>query len=158
MSACIIPLAPDFQDPPPVPASPAPALSGFMPQNFGSTVSIPATFGATAIDPNLADTLYVRWIIDYPPYTANTLVLPTGTQSLTPPGQATISQPITCTFNNVLAPSVDSKHKLELIVGTQDFVANTCGISNANCLDEIVGGGPVARAAWTIVMSCPAGP
>jgi hypothetical protein len=161
MSACIIPVAPDFQDPLPDPPAPAPALSGFQPLDSGSTVIIASTtqgtaFAATVIDPNLGDKLFGRWTVDYPPYTSATLVLPTTTPQLMSSGQATVQQNISCSINNVLAPTAGSEHRLQLLVGNQDFVANSCSNSNPNCLDEIEGGGPVARANWTIVMSsCP---
>jgi hypothetical protein len=131
-----------------------------MPLDSGSTFILTgttATFSATVIDPNLGDSLSARWTIDYPPYNAmGTLVLPTMTPELMPSGQATASQNISCSLNNALAPTAGSQHRLQLMVGNQTFRYDSCTASNPSCLDEIVGGGPVARANWTIVMSsCP---
>jgi hypothetical protein len=134
----------------------------FSPLDSGSTVSIATTqqgtlFQATAIDPNVQDSsLVVRWTIDYPPYTATTWAPPTTPLPLSTLGQGMIEQYISCSINNLLAPTADSKHSLQLLVANRNFVANSCSASDPNCLDEIEGGGPVARANWTIVMACPA--
>lgn len=69
MSACVLPIAPEFQDPPasanyaPFFVTTAPAL-GF--------VATTANFSVTVSDPNVGDDLYVRWIANFPPASGDT--------------------------------------------------------------------------------------
>ncbi len=69
-SGCIIPLAPEFEDPPAT-INYAPYIENSLP-TLGSEITAPpsgdVSFSLTVSDPNLGDTLYVRWISDYPPY------------------------------------------------------------------------------------------
>ena len=73
MSACIIPVAPDFQDPPSPPDSQQyPYLSDFMPQEGSlNSVADPINAGsmlsANVSDQTIGITLYVRWAINSPP-------------------------------------------------------------------------------------------
>ena len=65
MSACIIPVAPSFQDPPSTPDSP-PYLSNFSPKNFNDIVTVPVpagqVFSATVSDPTSATrSTFVGW-------------------------------------------------------------------------------------------------
>jgi hypothetical protein len=69
MSACVLPIAPEFQDPP--------ASQNFAPEILdtdpvaGSIVSVTGTvptFHVLVTDPNVGDDLQVRWIADYPPF------------------------------------------------------------------------------------------
>jgi hypothetical protein len=74
LPACVLPIGPDFQDPPPVPNYP-PYFAQVGPNTplFGSTVAISdsgTTFEVIVADPNPGDTLSVRWVSDYPIYTA----------------------------------------------------------------------------------------
>src|SRR3954465_8419769 len=66
MSACIIPAGPEFQDPPGVPDSP-PYLVSESPDEGTVVVSANATFVVTPGDFNVGDTIYVRWITEFPP-------------------------------------------------------------------------------------------
>lgn len=62
---CVIPLAPDFEDPeanfPPYMVSSIPA-SGEVVTVGNATPAFMVTLG----DPNVGDTLYVKWLFDYP--------------------------------------------------------------------------------------------
>ena len=61
---CVLPLAPNFDDPP-AERNYAPTLVDFTPaQGFVS----PGPLTVTVSDPNVGDDLVVRWIVDYPPY------------------------------------------------------------------------------------------
>ena len=64
---CVLPLAPNFDDPP-AERNYAPTLVDFTPaQGFVS----PGPLTVTVSDPNVGDDLVVRWIVDYPPYNAD---------------------------------------------------------------------------------------
>lgn len=74
LPACVLPVGPDFQDPPTVPNYP-PYFVAVGPNTpfFSSTVAISdsgTTFEVIVADPNAGDTLSVRWVSDYPIYTA----------------------------------------------------------------------------------------
>jgi hypothetical protein len=63
---CVLPLAPSYDDPP-AERNYAPTLTTFAPpQGFVS----PGALSVTVSDPNVGDDLVVRWILEYPPYTA----------------------------------------------------------------------------------------
>jgi hypothetical protein len=163
MSACIIPVAPNFQDPPSTPDSP-PYLYNPQPNNFGEIVTVPVKnakpFSANVRDPNVEDTLSYLWVVDYPPFiTGVTLSGNQGSIYPLPNGQPIdmqLPQLITCPFlNTVVAPS-DGKHQLELIVANRQF-SPPDGLSPDNVLDSIDDPtGFVVRASWTFVISCPA--
>lgn len=162
MSACIIPVAPNFQDPPSPPDSP-PYLYNFQPQNFGEIVTVPVKdakpFSANVRDLNVGETINYRWVVDYPPFITG-VTLSGNQDSITPlAGQSIdtqLPQPITCPFlNTVVAPS-DGKHQLELIVANRTF-SPPDGLTPDNVLDSIDDPtGFVVRASWTFVISCPA--
>jgi hypothetical protein len=165
MSACIIPAAPNFQDPPSVPDSP-PYLSGFQPNNPGEIVTIlpeapgkdpQMQFSANVTDIDLGDTLYFQWVLDYPPFQNGVTNL--GNQGKITPrldGQAintSLPELITCNF--VGRPS-DCTHQLELIVADRPF-STSPQLNTDNVLDSIDDpDGFVVRANWTIAISCSA--
>jgi hypothetical protein len=72
LSACVLPIAPEFEDPPAA-QNFAPQIVDTVPIN-GSPVST-TTFRVVFTDPNIADTLWVRWIADFPPHTTNSRLL-----------------------------------------------------------------------------------
>ena len=74
MSACILPLSPEFQDPPSSPNF-APVIIDTNPPEGSVLSRMPSeeiTFRVTISDPNVLDNLYVRWVADYPPFSVNT--------------------------------------------------------------------------------------
>ncbi|MEO5768655.1 MAG: hypothetical protein ABIS92_09925 [Polyangia bacterium] len=73
-AGCVLPVSPDFQNPPAIPNS-YPYFWNIFPA-AESTVTFPSAgsgepFKIQLGDPNLDDTLYVRWISDYPPFAIN---------------------------------------------------------------------------------------
>ena len=64
LSACIIPLAPEFEPPE---RNMSPYIVNTSPAQ-GSFVSENEEIAVTLADPNLGDTLYFRWVFNYPPY------------------------------------------------------------------------------------------
>ena len=69
---CVVPVEPHFQDPPQAPNY-YPYLSNADPIAQTAVTVQPApgmlVFNVQVGDQNLDDTLYVRWVSDYPPYT-----------------------------------------------------------------------------------------
>jgi len=163
MSACIIPVAPDFQDPPSVPTS-GPTLSGFSPGNFGELVTVPVPqgllFSANVTDLDPRATLRIRWLVDYPPDSDATTLVELGSitpsaDGLTIKQQAITTQtPVDCGW---IKQPLTSTHQLELVVADSDFLDS----SNSNLpadkkLDSARDPTGVAYAFWNIVISCPA--
>jgi hypothetical protein len=153
MSACIIPVAPEFQDPT---ASPnyAPVLEHANP-DFGSLVTIPTMlqFQVNATDPNLDDNLYFRWFVDFPPFTANVtheigddgeVVHPVDGTAL----QAIIKVTVDCLDG--LAATANSLHQLELLVADRPFLPSPS-------IDQVSPPGIVVRANWTFQVNCQSG-
>jgi hypothetical protein len=164
MSACIIPVAPNFQDPPSVPDAP-PYLSNFQANsqatNVGEIVTIPGagqvTFSANVTDNDVGHPLRYLWTLDYPPFKNGvTKLLNQG--DVTPPldGQPIkmqLTQIVDCNF--IGRPS-EGAHQLELIVADRDF-SKAPDLTADNVLDSIDDPtGFVVRASWTIVASCSA--
>jgi hypothetical protein len=79
ISACIIPVGPEFQDPPGDPDSP-PFLISESPDEGTTVVSATATFVVRPGDFNVGDTIYVKWITEFPPAVPQ----PSGTFFLEP--------------------------------------------------------------------------
>jgi hypothetical protein len=72
-AGCVIPLAPEFQDPPVAPNYP-PYLVDTDPYRdtpvLGSNDPTLVPIDVTVADPNLDQNLYARWVADYPEYVA----------------------------------------------------------------------------------------
>jgi hypothetical protein len=73
--ACVLPISPEFQDPPGAPNA-APEITG---SNFFPGAQVVATtmqtFSFTISDPNGSATLYVRWVADVDPFSANARII-----------------------------------------------------------------------------------
>jgi hypothetical protein len=67
LSACVLPIGPDFQDPPAVPNY-EPYFQGVFPDAETTHQLLPPDkFDIVLGDPNPTDRLSVRWIANYPP-------------------------------------------------------------------------------------------
>jgi hypothetical protein len=110
-----VPVVPDFQDP---------AVSANLPPYFESSTPLfqwqrmaPEEFSAKVIDPNPFDTLYVRWVSDYPNFqSAYSRLLQEGQVG----SEAVVSYrvPISCETFSAAAPL---PHRLVVIVADQPF-------------------------------------
>jgi hypothetical protein len=125
MSACVLPVGPEFQDPPgaanasPIIVEATPDIGMRVTGNSMDTF----TFSLTVTDPNPGDTLHVRWLADYPPFSAtNTRLLqedtvPASTTGM--PQQTSVSRPIGCRTSPLSAlPS----HQVMAIVADRPFL------------------------------------
>jgi hypothetical protein len=162
MSACIIPVAPNFQDPPSVP-DPGPYLTGYTPANGEIVAYTPpaTTFKAIVTDQNVNTSLYVRWMFDYPPATATTQILPflPGQMEEIKPGpdgqpiKQELSQEIRC--DQLQYPN--GLHQVELIVADLGFKDSSMVDPADTRFDTLMDSdrtGHIQYANWTIVMSC----
>ncbi len=120
MSACIIPVAPNFQDPPNQPdsvpylqvLSGTPAFNSIYPLTGPST-----TFFVNVTDPDPGATLYYEWVFDYPQSALGTPQLANANNAgLSPP--ARLFQDVSC--QRVVATQ-STTHQLELFVANGPF-------------------------------------
>jgi hypothetical protein len=151
-SACVVPLAPQFEDPPAA-QNIAPIIRDPFPTN-GAVVNTQTSrdFRVTVFDPNASDDLHVRWIADYPPYGPNTRLL--GSPDL-PHGMTASPQTTEITIdciNSNLALGVP-QHQIMVIIADQTFLPtdNQPLDSKLTALPKSAGS---AEAHWTLNLLC----
>jgi hypothetical protein len=140
MPACIIPVAPDFQDPDGIGNSPPEILNetpkaGSM---VSATVSMLVTFEIVVADVN-QDDLNIRWIVDGRPAFSMQPSVPGGS------GSTTVSQTIHCYD---VDPSV-SLHPVRAFVADRAFVE---GSSDPMAVKSP---GKSAHDDWWLTLECP---
>ncbi|MES1207262.1 MAG: hypothetical protein ABUS79_15100 [Pseudomonadota bacterium] len=153
MFACVIPVAPEFKDPLAASNSP-PAIISADP-DFGRVVSVAPslTFRISVVDLNVNDALYVRWVVDYPPFRPATSAYPveyfphpaTGVVHSESP-----SHTLDCSsgFGAVTTPQ-----QFAVFVADRPLQLNS--VENNEHLDLTETGGYVASGSWTVVFQCP---
>jgi hypothetical protein len=155
MSACVLPIAPEFQDPP-ASQNYAPFFLATDPP-IGAVVSTPS-FRVTVRDPNVGDNLYVRWISNFPPATGDTRAFKEETIPHSADGTLlfadSTAQP-TCIKD--LVANLPS-HRVMVVVSDRQFldVVQT-GSPEADYARVPAGAGKVV-ATWTLDLLCKGGP
>ena len=153
MSACVLPIGPDFQDPI---ASPnyAPVFIDSNPM-FGtaatSTPTVLQTFSVQISDPNVGDQLTVRWIVDFPPFTVDTRPQPDQVFDPSANGQSLdqqISLRPSCLLTSLAKTPV---HQIEVVVSDRGFVT----AQDPTDLTSIPAGGQEIFGNWTLDLECP---
>lgn len=153
MSACIIPVAPDFQDP--VAAQNFPPYAISVDPLAGSVITVPlegATFDVKMLDPNVGDTMYARWIADFPPVSAQTQKLQEDSSQPPASGHQNTKEfvyTLQC-GTNIPIDVITSPQQLQLVVADGAF------LSDPTRPDAVATGVFRARFNWTFVMKCPA--
>jgi hypothetical protein len=148
MPACVVPVAPTFQDPIGEPNVP-PYIVSAIP-SVGFVASATQMFQVTVTDQNVGDTLNYQWLIDYPPYNGDTR--PGDIGSIAPSANGTqqqVTRPLLrlpCSYN----PAPKAVHQLQFILADREFDP-----SNSTVPDALPpkSDGFVVRASWTF--SCP---
>jgi hypothetical protein len=164
MSACIIPVAPNFQDPPSPPDSP-PFLSDLMPHpgsvsSVMDPINVGATFSGNVTDQTIGVTLHVRWALNFPPTPGAPPTQVLNDRPLSPPqdGQPivdqSVEQTVKCNLLTSSMPPSDGRYALELIVADSPL-SNDPTLPADQLLDPN-SNGSVVRADWTLIMNCPA--
>lgn len=156
MPACIIPVAPDFQDPVSFPQV-APWIHDPSPYDFGQVVSVTntkegVTFSVQVTDLNASDELHARWIVN-PPGLQNNPTLETVT--LTPPDSDTVT--------NRPLPTVGVV-ETQIICGSNTWKSNPLPqqlelvVADGKFTDDLDMIDPLktrrSYANWTIVLEC----
>jgi|GEM_PF-1937723 hypothetical protein len=155
MSACVLPIGPDFQDPLSSPNY-APYFVDTLPV-AGSIVTATDTvpqFRVTVQDPNVGDDLEVRWIADYPPFTENTRVIlttPLPHPGVPQPQDATVTP--NCTLDSLAKiPS----HQLYVVVADRPFLDPVAG--KPVDVEALPPDGRKDSRSWTLNLDCSQAP
>ncbi len=143
---CIVPLAPEFEEElraPPFVVTSRPAV--------GSRVrDSEAVFEVEVQDPNSTDDLYVRWVIDYPPYTENlSRQIDYNKQKNRGPGQVNrhrIAFSPNCLLH-LISPAV-SEHRLMLLISDRPFEAAP------TAPDKVPPDAHLVRVVWMFDKEC----
>ena len=154
ISACVVPVAPQFADPPgnspPYVVSSVPPAGAVLPASAdaGDAITIKVILG----DANLDDKLVARWLVDYPPYDeAISRAVPDV--RLPPSGQVN-REPITfapsCSENQIAPGSVS--HRVTLSVADRPFLPPD---DSDLRLDLAPDQGFVVRTTWVLNLACP---
>jgi hypothetical protein len=159
LSGCVVPISPDFTDPP--------VAQNFPPQLLADTATPPflvetaiTKFSVTVTDPNGGDDLYVRWYVDYPP------VSPSFTRALFAPittilhradgaQQFTqIDMMVDCT-RDVLSSAIP-RHQIAVLVGDRDFAPEAGDLTLLKPDPTMLKDGSHAvLAGWFLDKQCP---
>lgn len=154
-SACVIPLAPEFQDPeenyPPfVLSSDPPEGSRITPAEVVRPIKV--TLG----DQNLSDTLFARWTFDYPPrdpaisrFAQEDEIARSGTVT-----RRTIQIEPSCFRHNIARGLL--QHRLTLSVSDRPFLdpENNEPVSPEAPLDSFRAGAHRVRITWVLEIEC----
>jgi len=160
LSGCVVPISPDFTDPP--------VAQNFPPQFLSDTATPPflaetalTKFSVTVTDPNGGDDLYVRWYVDYPPvsqsFTRSLFAFITtivhradGAQQFTQ-----IDMTVDCIrdFLNSAIP----RHQIAVLVGDRDFAPEAGDLTQLKADPTMLKDGSHATVAgWFLDKQCPA--
>jgi hypothetical protein len=158
MSACVLPIAPEFQDPPAA-ANYSPLILDSNPQ-IGSVVvaanpMMVPPFTVFVSDPNVGDDLHVRWLADFPPFTMNTrdMVLDdhfTHSSNGVPLNAMSEVTPSCSAHNLAKIP----QHQIMAVVADRPFDNTQVG-PNADLTKLSDPNGRKVVATWTLTLGCP---
>lgn len=153
LGACVVPAGPDWVDPP---GNDPPSIHWVSPPvgsvlNLGVDGGTQATVEIDLADKNTKDSLYLRWIIDYPPFdpSVSRLALPYTLRAngdVVRPRQAFSPS---CTAHKIAAGF--KNHRLMLAVSDRDFVNDP----QPTVLDQVENGNFRIEAVWLFEMECP---
>lgn len=150
-TGCLLPLAPDFQDPPKAPNYP-PSFQVVKPFAETSVTAGSDSFHVDVEEPNPQDTLYVRWVADYPPYTAGK-TKQLGSDVILLPGQDRAADYMLPTPAPCSAFSAGAEHRLVTIVSDRPF-RRADQFTDPYRFSLVEGGGTPIMTGWTIT-GCP---
>jgi hypothetical protein len=149
-AGCVVPVGPQWSDPeknyPPTIRFAEPSVGSILDMGIDSGVPLSVQVGLS--DQNTADKLYVRWIIDYPPYAdgqthiAMSAILPPTGQ----PERDTIAFSPSCTDDQIAHSS--STHRLMLAASDRPF------LDDATEPDAVPPGNLRIEAVWVFSLAC----
>jgi hypothetical protein len=153
LSACVVPAGQEWSDPQ---ANYPPTISEASPPNGswlvrGMDAGGPLEVTVWLADQNTHDRLYVRWIIDYPPYVdgmtrlAPQVILPAANQIERPP----LSFAPDCNADQIAAGF--TSHRLLMAASDRPFVSEDPG----QAPDQVPIGNARVEGVWQFEMDCP---
>jgi hypothetical protein len=150
-----LPFGPDFepeknQPPSLINANPAPGRI-VLDQN--------AHFDVEVLDPNATDTLYARWLIDYPPF--NDQITPKPVEwpphppdPMTPGADNRFALSFQPRCEQMISPAL-SRHRLMLVVSDRPFLDEDDDPPGSRRLDLTPSDAYALRLYWTFDKECP---
>jgi hypothetical protein len=151
ISACIIPVGPEFQDPPGGPNSP-PFLISESPDEGTVMVGATAMFVVTVGDFNVNDTIFVSWITEFPP----PVPAPSGTvfvrtdEPRPAAAGSFVREPAIFSPNCTQVNNAASTHHITAAISDRPFIASDSLITESNVHAQLV--------IWTWEWNCPGTP
>jgi hypothetical protein len=154
LGGCVVPVGPEWTDPesnyPPTIYSASPPVGSILaPDPVAGT---PSVVDVMLADENTDDDLFVRWLIDYPPFDEAVSRLAYQT---TQPGGGEVVRPrlsfAPSCGDHQIAPGFGS-HRLMMAVSDRPFLGVDPG---QPVLDGVLAGNSVARAVWQFELLCP---
>jgi hypothetical protein len=154
-AGCVIPFGPDFQDPPEGTNSPPEILTSTPALGAVVTVASPKTsaqFSVTITDHNAGDTLFVRWLANYPDYVRGTTLKLEGPRDQYPPstdGHPWVQQVVNTIDCLDVAPDGLPQHRISFAVADRAFLDQ-----DFKQPLQVPDGGKVIVYTWTLNLSC----
>jgi hypothetical protein len=149
-SGCIVPIGPEFQDPP-APQNYQPIILDAEP-DLGSRVSNPK-FSVTVQDPNVSDTLYVRFVADYPLLTEDTKVLGTVKVPRRPDGRLLAEEAVG--EASCLGLANRPSHQITVIVADREFLDGATVPGQLADPARLPTDARKVVGSWTLDLECP---
>lgn len=151
MSACIIPVGPEWQDPAGAPNSPPQILNPDPTQGAEVTGTTSRVFQFTVTDQNLSDDLYLRLFVGDSPSSAHRAFI---TDKIPANGIQPISMPIMVTIAcNDVIPSSLTRHFVLAAVADRQFQVSATA-EHLLVEDD----GKSDSVTWTLNLNCQTGP
>jgi hypothetical protein len=151
IAGCVVPIGPEWTDPqvnsPPTISLANPPIGSIL--DFSAGGNAPLGVEVVLADQNTQDTLYLRWIIDYPPnanipaQVALPQILPGGNQ----PKRPSVRFSPTC--SDIASSRATPTHRLLLAVSDRPFT------DDPQVLDLVPDGNYRVEAAWSFSLTCP---
>jgi hypothetical protein len=152
VAACVVPVGPKWTDPqvnaPPTLSSANPAVGSIL--DFSAGGNAPLGVEVVLADQNTQDTLYLRWIIDYPPYVEGPSHV---AMAQIQPGGNQIPRPSVRFAPNCSDEAISRDppiHRLLLAASDRPFLDD-----DPHALDRVPDGNYRVEAAWSFSLTCP---
>jgi len=143
LPACIIPVGPEFQDPPGSPNAPPQIIEADPTWGADVTGTSSARFSITVVDVN-GDDLFIRWIVDGHPKESSRPQISHDELN------RTVEKTVTCSQD--IDDKVASRHFIRGVVADREFLTDTADLL------AVTPPGLRDLATWTLNMTCPASP
>ncbi|HEY0705652.1 MAG TPA: hypothetical protein VGG33_02590 [Polyangia bacterium] len=152
-TGCVLPIAPEFVEE----RNLSPFVADVRPAIGTVVTDLNARFDVTVEDPNSNDTLFVRWLIDYPPYSAELSrsqpLQPLPSQGPGLPNRHAIAFQPSCQLH-MLSPTL-TRHQLMVVISDRPFVEPSPDATGpTRRLDDTPADALAIRLAWTFDKEC----